>query len=200
MAGVHPAPGEPPHPFLQAREEQTVLRQLARLSVEPRQIELMIATHLDEDHAGFIDAFPKTEIVIQQGHRAAIRDLGLPRFDAVRPNWDPADLRFREVQGDVEVTEGVSVIESGGHVPGHQSVLVELPQTGPVLLAIDAIPHHEMIDPETRVIMPIDLDAMRTRESTRKLMEPAAQAPALRSRLTHARRRTIESGWLLNPE
>jgi N-acyl homoserine lactone hydrolase len=29
---------------------------------------------------------------------------------------------------------------TSGHVPGHQSVLVRLPQTGPVLLAIDAVP------------------------------------------------------------
>lgn len=34
---------------------------------------------------------------------------------------------------------GLELIETSGHVPGHQSVLVRLPETGPVLLTIDAV-------------------------------------------------------------
>jgi N-acyl homoserine lactone hydrolase len=33
---------------------------------------------------------------------------------------------------------GLRAIECGGHVPGHQAVLAQLPRTGPVLLAGDA--------------------------------------------------------------
>jgi N-acyl homoserine lactone hydrolase len=43
-----------------------------------------------------------------------------------------------------------------------------------VLLAIDAIPAASMLDPETRVVFPVnDEDEAKTRASTRKLVEIA---------------------------
>ena len=48
--------------------------------------------------------------------------------------------RIRLVDGDTELLPGLALIETSGHVPGHQSVLVRLPQTGAVLLTIDAVP------------------------------------------------------------
>jgi N-acyl homoserine lactone hydrolase len=60
-------------------------------------------------------------------------------------------------------------------VPGHQSVLVRLKETGPVLLAIDAINHAGQRDPETRTVAGYDLDEPSTRASTRKLRDIAAR-------------------------
>jgi N-acyl homoserine lactone hydrolase len=48
--------------------------------------------------------------------------------------------RLRLVDGDTELLPGLELIETSGHVPGHQSVLVRLPTTGAVLLTIDAVP------------------------------------------------------------
>jgi N-acyl homoserine lactone hydrolase len=62
-------------------------------------------------------------------------------------------------------------------VPGHQSVLVRLPETGPVLLAIDAITSALRDDetPETRSTASYDMDPAATRASTRKLVDMAAR-------------------------
>ncbi len=48
--------------------------------------------------------------------------------------------RIRLVDGDTELLAGLELIETSGHVPGHQSVLVRLPETGAVLLTVDAVP------------------------------------------------------------
>ncbi|HVU14388.1 MAG TPA: hypothetical protein VHD90_24085, partial [Phototrophicaceae bacterium] len=64
---------------------------------------------------------------------------GNPRFAANRPEWDQAAERIRLVDGDTELLPGLNLIETSGHVPGHQSVLVRLPKTGLVLLTIDAV-------------------------------------------------------------
>ena len=45
--------------------------------------------------------------------------------------WDSPALRYRLLDGDTELLPGITLVESGGHVPGHQSVLVRLPETGP---------------------------------------------------------------------
>ena len=48
--------------------------------------------------------------------------------------------RIRLVDGDTELLPGLELIETSGHVPGHQSVLVRLPKTGAIVLPIDAVP------------------------------------------------------------
>jgi len=48
---------------------------------------------------------------------------------------------------------------------------VNLPNAGKVLLAIDAIPAPYLTDPDTRLIMPTDLDVAGVRQSTKKLMD-----------------------------
>lgn len=93
-----------------------------------------------------------------------------PRFGMARGRWDRSGLRYELVDGDAEPVPGVELVETGGHVPGHQSVLVRLPETGPVLLAIDAIPAADALDPDARAIAPFDMDVEEAPASTRKLV------------------------------
>ncbi|MGI8856958.1 MAG: N-acyl homoserine lactonase family protein [Thermomicrobiales bacterium] len=160
-------------PGPRVEEGQYVLNQLAALGLAPKDIKYLIATHLDGDHAGNHDQFPDAEIVIQKEHLDAARQL--ERFQATRAHWDAPGLHYRTVEGDTELLPGIELIASGGHKPGHQSVLVRLPETGPVLLAIDAIPRMDQRDPETRTIGPADMDEANTRASTKKLMDLAAR-------------------------
>ncbi len=160
-------------PGPRVEEEQYVLNQLAALGLAPKDINYLIATHLDGDHAGNHDQFPDAEIVIQKEHLDAARQL--ERFQATRAHWDAPGLHYRTVDGDTELLPGIELIKTTGHKPGHQSVLVRLPETGPVLLAIDAIPRMDQRDPETRAIGPADMDEADTRASTRKLMDLAAR-------------------------
>lgn len=170
MIGAYRNAGEPGP---KVDEPDYVVNQLAALGLAPRDIRYLIATHLDPDHAGGHDAFPDAEIVIQKEHLDVAREH--PRFQATRAHWDAPGLHYRTVDGDTELLPGIELIKSSGHKPGHQSVLVRLPETGPVLLAIDAIPRVDQRDPETRAIGPADMDEAETRASTRKLMDLASR-------------------------
>ena len=158
-------------PAGQEPEEDFVVNRLASVGVAPGDIRYVVATHFDMDHAGAHDQFPDAEFVVQRAHYEAAKQH--PRFDSAREHWDRPELRYRQVDGDTELLPGIELIESGGHVPGHQAVLVRLPNTGPVLLAIDAIPRAVQLDPDTRPIGPYDMDEAATRASTRKLVELA---------------------------
>jgi N-acyl homoserine lactone hydrolase len=61
------------------------------------------------------------------------------------------------------------LLETSGHARGHQSVLVRLPRTGPVLLAIDAVPMQHLFAPD-RLPWPMDEDDEQVLASTRKLL------------------------------
>lgn len=156
-------------------EDDLIVNQLARLGVKAEDVRYVVATHYDGDHAGSLDAFPNAEIVVQRAHDELARS-GHERFAAIRSHWDNPSLRVRRVDGDTELLPGIELIETSGHVPGHQSVLVRLPETGPVLLAIDAITRALGDEtPETRSAAPYDMDPAGVRASTRKLVDLAAR-------------------------
>src|SRR5690348_15935112 len=147
---------------------QDVLEQLASIGVQPDDIDIVISTHYDIDHAGRHAAFTKAHYVVQRVHHVdAASNL---RFAANRPQWDQPMERIRLVDGDTELLPGLSLIETSGHVPGHQSVLLRLPKTGAILLPIDAVPFSKGFtrDEQDDGSNP---DAEATRASTIKLLD-----------------------------
>ncbi|SMB84511.1 N-acyl homoserine lactonase family protein [Deinococcus hopiensis] len=120
---------------------QDVVEQLASIGLKPDDIHMVVSTHYDIDHSGRHAAFTKAEYVVQRLHHLDAESN--PRFVANRPQWDQPMDRIRLVHGDTELLPGLELIETSGHVPGHQSVLVRLPKTGATLLPIDAVPFGE---------------------------------------------------------
>jgi len=163
-ADYTPPPGTPP-----AENEKNVLEHLADLGLHPDDIDLLICTHFDVDHAGYHDAFTRAELIVQRTHYELARS-GHPRYALSRAHWDHPALRYRLIDGDTELLPGLTLLETSGHAPGHQSVLLRLPQTGPVLLAIDAVVLQRLFTPERRA-WPTDDNEERLRASTRKLLD-----------------------------
>ena len=163
-ADYTPPPGTP-----QAEQKKNVLEHLADVGLHPDDISLLICTHFDVDHAGYNDAFPNAELIVQREHYELARS-GHARFAAARAHWDQPTLRYRLIEGDTELLPGLTLLETSGHAPGHQSVLVHLPQTGPVLLAIDAVVLQRLFTPDRRA-WPNDENEEQLRASTRKLLD-----------------------------
>jgi N-acyl homoserine lactone hydrolase len=152
-----------------SQDTKNVLAHIAELGLTPADIDIVIATHFDVDHVGFHDAFPQAEFVVQRRHDEVARS-GHPRYAAARSHWDDPALHYRLVEGDVELFPGLTLIESSGHAPGHQSVLVRLSESGLVLLAIDAVSMQRLFTPE-RQAWPMDDNEEELRASTRKLLD-----------------------------
>jgi len=163
-ADYTPPPGMPP-----AEHEKNVLEHLADLGLHPDDIDILVCTHFDVDHAGYHDAFTKAELVVQRTHYELARS-GHPRFAAAHAHWDHPALRYRLIEGDTELVPGLTLIETSGHTPGHQSVLVRLPQTGPVLLTIDAVMMQRLFTSD-RQAWPLDDNEEQLRASTHKLLD-----------------------------
>src|SRR2546423_1476834 len=163
-ADYTPPPNMPP-----AEHKKNVLEYLADLNLHPDDIDILVCTHFDVDHAGYHDAFTKAELVVQRTHYE-LAHSGHPRFAAARAHWDHPALRYRLIDGDTELLPGLTLLETGGHTPGHQSVLVRLPKSGAVLLAIDAVAMQRLFTPD-RQAWPFDDNEEQLRASTRKLLD-----------------------------
>ncbi len=153
---------------------QDVIEQLASIGLKPDDIDTVISTHYDGDHAGRHAVFTKAQYVVQRVHH--LDAASNPRYAAIRRQWDRPMERIRLVDGDTELLPGLELIETSGHVPGHQSVLVRLPKTGAILLTIDAVPFGEGFtrDAEDDGSHP---DAEAIRASTIKLLDLVEREP-----------------------
>lgn len=149
--------------------KQNVIEYLAMLDLQPSDITMVISTHFDIDHCGYHDAFPQAEFIVQRDHYELARS-GYPRFAMGSAHWDNPALQYRQVEGDTELFPGLSLLATPGHCPGHQSVLLQLPETGPVLLAIDAVALQRSFTPD-RQKGPMDENEEQLRASTVKLLD-----------------------------
>lgn len=145
-----------------------VVEQLASIGLRPDDIDIVISSHYDGDHAGRHAAFTKAQYVVQRTHHADAASN--PRYADIRAEWDQPIERIRLVDGDIELLPGLALIETSGHVPGHQSVLLRLPRTGMILLTIDAVPFGQGFtrDVQDDASSP---EAAETRASTIKLLD-----------------------------
>jgi N-acyl homoserine lactone hydrolase len=164
----YPADLPPPSGAQPAEPATNVIEQLATLGLRADDVDLVICTHFDADHVGYHDAFTRAEHVVQRAHDELARS-GHPRYAAARAHWDHPGLHYRLVEGDTEILPGLTLLETSGHCPGHQSILVRLPETGPVLLAIDAVMFERLFRAD-RPASPADDNAEQLQASTRKLL------------------------------
>jgi N-acyl homoserine lactone hydrolase len=116
------------------RPNQTLPGALAGLGLAPADIDLAILTHGHIDHVGALPLI-RCPLVLTATERADPR----PRcFGTARPVAWPA-VETLTIAADSPVCDGLTLLPTPGHTPGHLSALVTLPQTGPLILAADAI-------------------------------------------------------------
>lgn len=154
----------------------SVVDQLAQIGLQPADVDVLVCTHLDVDHSGYHSAFPNAEFVIQRRHYEAAQQS--PRFAMTRGEWDRPEIRWRFVEGDTELFPGFMLLATDGHCVGHQSVLLRLPQTGAVLLAIDAVREEHSFTPEAQAQVPPDDDPAAWSASVRQLIDVAQREAA----------------------
>jgi len=117
--------------------EHTVPGQLALIGLTVDDIDLLLLTHSDLDHLGGIDFIPESvPILLSRVEREL--DVPAPTNPGYYDAWPERDYTLIE-QEDQELRPGIKLLSTPGHTPGHFSLLVDLPRSGPILLAVDAI-------------------------------------------------------------
>jgi N-acyl homoserine lactone hydrolase len=114
--------------------EDAIVARLAAIGVRPDDVAIVVNSHLHFDHAGNNGAFPKATFIVQADQIAFAK--GKPNFPGVY--WDIPELTYMPLTGRARIAPGVEVVPTPGHAPGHQSLVVDLAETGRVVLCGDA--------------------------------------------------------------
>jgi N-acyl homoserine lactone hydrolase len=136
-------------PLARFTDQDLLVHRLDAAGIEADNIDLVVLSHLHYDHAGGAEFFRNSELVVQKDEYSYAHypaSFFAPFY--YRKNFELPGYRWRLLDGDTELAPGVTVLRSDGHTPGHHSLMVELPKTGPVILAGDACYTHEHIDKE----------------------------------------------------
>ena len=96
-------------------------------------VSMVINSHLHFDHCGNNRLFPGVPIVVQRREYEAAQE---PYYTDLA--WvDFPGASIEQIDGDQQVANGVSVISTPGHTPGHQSVVVDS-DDGPIAICAQA--------------------------------------------------------------
>jgi N-acyl homoserine lactone hydrolase len=147
-SGAHPDLGTDPQSRLgdaaadfdvRMSPEDHIERRLATIGMTPRDIDIVVQSHLHFDHSGGLAWLTHAPILVQREELAFARHPPVyQRLIYLQRDFD-MELNWRELDGDHDVFgDGlVRVISTPGHSRGHQSLLVNL-DGGPVFLLADA--------------------------------------------------------------
>jgi glyoxylase-like metal-dependent hydrolase (beta-lactamase superfamily II) len=160
-----------------------LLRGLKELGLGPRDIDLVILTHLHFDHVGgatrldskgnLLCTFPKAKYMVQradweEASNPNERNTAGYHTDDFEPLLEKGHLELLE--GDTEIVQGVEARVTGGHSKGHQVIVVGNGRRKAVLLGDLISTSHHMAMP---YIPAYDLYPVDSLNKKRELIEQA---------------------------
>jgi N-acyl homoserine lactone hydrolase len=164
---IFAAPSPDPHSW---KRTTTLASELDKAGVKSADIKYVAISHSHPDHIGNVELFPQALLLVQKAEYDWPAQNGKPRFLPSHP--------VKTLDGDYDVfgDGSVMIISTPGHTPGHQSLLVKLPQTGAVLLSGDAV--HLKDNWDTKRVPAINFDKEKSATSMQHMVEVIAQNSA----------------------
>ena len=125
-------------------EDADVLARLRNSGLEPDDVDLVVNSHLHNDHAGMNLSFPRSRTLVRtREYEHAVSLMDTPSSGFVRADFfhaeSPPELFDYESSYDLLGDGSVVLLSTPGHTPGHQSMLLRFPSGVKYVLSGDAV-------------------------------------------------------------
>ncbi|SIT85474.1 YtnP family quorum-quenching lactonase [Edaphobacillus lindanitolerans] len=136
--------------------ESRVEESLAELGLAPEDIDIILMTHLHNDHAagltkrgedGFVSVFPNAVIYTTKIEWDEMREPNIrSKSTYFRDNWEAIQDQVRTFEDEIEVLPGIRMVHTGGHSNGH--AVIEIERDGETMVHMgDIMPTHAHQNP-----------------------------------------------------
>jgi N-acyl homoserine lactone hydrolase len=152
---------------------------LREIGVAPADIRFFAMSHSHGDHSGNAGLFTSSSILMQQDEFIAVFGPTPEKFGFSAANFEKIrNARYVLLHGEFDPFGDGSVLikPTPGHTPGHQSLLVQLPKTGPVLLTGDLV--HLKYSWDHDIVPGFNFDVAKSHESIAAMKELVAKTGA----------------------
>jgi N-acyl homoserine lactone hydrolase len=126
--------------------EKTLTDQLAKIGLKPHDISRVAISHTHGDHIGNVGLFPNSAILLQRAEYSWITSGDGPNDNvdqlmalARKLLGTPKNLQLIDGDTDVFGDGSVILVSTPGHTPGSQSLLVQLKNSGFIILSGDVV-------------------------------------------------------------
>lgn len=142
-----------------SRLDRTFAEQLSEMSLDMSSFDYVAFSHMHFDHVGVANEVQGATLIIQEPeYEAAFNGgPGVEAFDTTLfENLKDAERILINGDHDVFGDGQVRIISAPGHTPGHQVLLIDLVNTGPIVLSGDL--YHFAISREDRRVPGFNFD------------------------------------------
>lgn len=126
---------------------------LGKHGLRPKDIDIVIQTHLHLDHCGYTRQCTNAEVIVQEDE-LKFAQAPHPLWAAIYPRELIEGLKLRPVKGDVEIADGIKLLLTPGHSPGTQSVVVETAKGTAIITGFCCIRQNFEVPPEVMELYP----------------------------------------------
>ncbi|GKV69535.1 putative quorum-quenching lactonase YtnP [Sporosarcina sp. NCCP-2716] len=138
------------------RAETRVAESLAEIGLAPADIDMVLMTHLHNDHAAgltewqdgkLVSVFPNAEIYVSQIEWDEMREPNIrSRNTYFKENWEAVQDQVKTFDKEVSPLPGITMEHTGGHSDGHS--IIRLEQDGETMIHMaDIMPTHAHSNP-----------------------------------------------------
>jgi glyoxylase-like metal-dependent hydrolase (beta-lactamase superfamily II) len=140
---------------------QAMHEQLARVGVACDEIDMILFTHLHWDHCYNLDKFPHARLYVSEKEYRFAMDPNPMYWNSYESpkaglNAPFRDRKFNLVNGEEEIIEGIRMVPTPGHSPGHMAVSVNT-TAGLYFLIGDLVLLRENLSPDKKRGWPITM-------------------------------------------
>ncbi|MDN4527142.1 AhlS family quorum-quenching N-acyl homoserine lactonase [Fictibacillus fluitans] len=133
---------------------------LEELNVRPQDIKYVVASHLHLDHAGCLELFTNATIIVHEDELSgALQTYARNEKEGAYiwgdiDAWIKNNLQWKTIkrnEDQIHLAEGISLLNFGsGHAWGMLGLQINMPETGGIILASDAIYTAESFGPPVK--------------------------------------------------